>query len=394
MFKNVLLAGALLVPVLAYGGSPSTDLSVQIVPAASTAPPPPSPTPPPPPPTSGSCGTAPVGAAAADVTAAGFSTCAIYYNWTYGIPNSVGTGLPSNWLDCSQDGGDNPKAAWTWNMNWINYAGQNLPCTTNGNSSNSTIFMDTDSSGNPALHISVSQSKLNSVSNQEWSLSTGPYTFNNPSDNAHLGIPASWNFPLGAYIEMSYKNIGNDISSYSNEITFWTFNTSAYGDGPNCSTLELDFNETIGLPGTATDTTHNEGCSGNYQVGPTDYYFTLDDYTTYGYLVTNNGNNQVSTCVFVNGVLQFCQAMTTADSAGLIYGRMPVWWSGAWNCNGSCSGPEDTWIQYVKVFTCPNWLVQNNPAESSCSGTMNNGNFWVPSGQQTAHVMRPPRPRH
>lgn len=324
------------------------------------------------------CGAAPLGDAAADVAAAGLNTCAMYSDWTYGIPNTVGTGLPSNWLDCSQNGGDNPNALWTWGMDWINYAGQNLPCTPNGNSSNSTIFMDTDNSGNPALHISVSQNTLNSMGNPEWSLSTGPYTLDEPSDNTHLGTPASWNFPLGSYIEMSYMNTGSNISSYANEISFWTFNASAYGDGPNCGNLELDFDETISLPGTATTTTHNEGCAGNYQIGPTDYYFTLLDYTTYGYLVTNDGNDNVSTCVYVNGSRQFCQDMTTADSQGLIYGRMPVWWMGAWNCNGECSGPNDTWIQYIKVYTCSNWLEQGNPAASSCSGTTYNGNFYVP----------------
>jgi hypothetical protein len=71
MFKKALLA-ALLAPVLAYGGSPSTDLSVQIVPAAS-----------PPPPSKGiACAIGPNynSSIPAAAQAAGFTTCAANYD--------------------------------------------------------------------------------------------------------------------------------------------------------------------------------------------------------------------------------------------------------------------------------------------------------------------------
>src|ERR1700761_1982291 len=76
MFKKILLA-ALLAPVLAYGGSPSTDLSVQIVPAASPPPPPPTNLTPP-----------------APAQAAGFTTLAANYDFTGQTSDGV---HPANW---------------------------------------------------------------------------------------------------------------------------------------------------------------------------------------------------------------------------------------------------------------------------------------------------------
>jgi hypothetical protein len=394
MLKNILLAGALLVPVLAYGGSPNTDLSVQIVPAASTTPPPPSPTPSPPPPspTSGSCGAAPVGAAAADTTAAGFSTCAIYYDWTYGIPNSVGTGLPSNWLDCSQNGGDTPNADWTWGENWFE-DGVTTPCTVGGNSSNSMVYEDTDTSGggNLALHIHNTTAQLAANIGNQWLLGTGPFTQNEPADDANLGKVAAWNFPLGVYTEIAWRDTGVDVSGgYGNGPAFWTFNYSAYGQGSSCD-LELDFDEVLGT----TYGAYNFHVCGGPSVGTYYYDANLSSYNTYGYLVTNNGNNNIVTCYYVNGTREGCFSATTTDSEGLIYGRMPFWWAASYACGSSCAGAEDTWIKYIKVYTCPNWLVQGNPAESSCSGSTSNGNFYVPSLQQSVPAsLRHTSPRH
>jgi hypothetical protein len=395
MFKNVLLAGALLVPVLAYGGSPNTDLSVQIVPAASTTPPPSSPTPPPPPPppppTSGSCGAAPVGAAAADATAAGFTTCALYSDWTYGTPNSVGTGLPSNWLDCGQNGGDNPNADWTFGMSWVNQ-GNTLPCTVGGNSSNSNVFEDTDNTGNLALHVLMTAAQLNGALNT-WILSTGPYTWNTPADDAHLGTPASWNYPDGIYVEISWEGSDpNPNVGYGNGIAFWDFGASAYG---SCqANTELDFMEQTGT-GNATFNTHNwsTNCGNN---SPNSYWFSTNvtSYQTYGWLVTNDGNNNLAVCIYLNGMRQSCQSMGLLDSEGEVYERRPMWFA-AGDSLGTATGQMDTWIKYIKVYTCPNWLVQNNLAVSSCSGSANNGNFFVPSSQQSAPAsLKHTSPRH
>src|SRR5215813_4094867 len=108
MIKQVLFTAAFLVPGLAYG-APSANLSVQVVPAGKT----------------GTCGTI-AGQAGADAAAAGFTTCALYNDFTTTVPNNVGTGLPSNWLDCGMDG--NTSAVWYWGVRDRGPAGSFPPC--------------------------------------------------------------------------------------------------------------------------------------------------------------------------------------------------------------------------------------------------------------------------
>ena len=105
MFKKVLLAGALLLaPVLAYGASPSTDLSVQIVPAAS-----------PTPPSNGiACDIGPnyIGSIPAPAQAVGYTHCAANYDFTSSTTFNNGAGGSgynfsniSTWLYCNGSGG-------------------------------------------------------------------------------------------------------------------------------------------------------------------------------------------------------------------------------------------------------------------------------------------------
>ena len=81
MIKQLFFTAALLVPGLAYGGNPSADLSVQIVPAGQD------PTPPP------------------QAAAAGFTTLAANFDWANGQlcvgTNCVAASPASNWLDCT-----------------------------------------------------------------------------------------------------------------------------------------------------------------------------------------------------------------------------------------------------------------------------------------------------
>jgi hypothetical protein len=328
------------------------------------------------------CGAAPVGQAASDVAAAGFNTCAIYYDWTYGIPNNVGSGLPTNWLDCSQNGGDTPNADWTWGENWFE-DGVTTPCASGGNSSNSMVYEDTDSGGggNMALHIHNTAAQMAANNGNQWLLGTGPFTQNEPNDDANLGQVAPWNFPLGVYVEIDWRDTGVDVGGYGNGPAFWTFNYSGYGQGSQCD-LELDFDEVQSTSWGA----YNFHVCGGPSVGTYGYNASLTSYTTYGYLLTNNGNNQIIACYYVNGTRNGCFNVTTSDAEGLIYGRMPFWWAASYSCGGGCAGDEDTWIAYIKVYTCSNWLVQGNPAESSCSGSALDptGSFYVASSQTAA----------
>src|SRR5215467_8792046 len=109
MIRRLFFMAALLVPGFAYGANATANLSVQIVSPGSA----------------GTCGTI-TGDANSDVQAAGFNTCALYNDFTAPIPNTVGTGLPSNWLNCNQS--DSPTAVWYWSKNFVDAPGNALPC--------------------------------------------------------------------------------------------------------------------------------------------------------------------------------------------------------------------------------------------------------------------------
>lgn len=319
--------------------------------------------------TTSSCGT-PAGAAAADVAAANFTTCARYSDWTTTIPNSVGTGLPSNWLDCSGSSTTTPLAQWTWFTNLG-------PC--------SMVVQQTDpTTGGLALHITEGPS-----TSWFYELGTGPQAGDfNPATYANK----NWTYPMGVYIEYVLRDDSQYINGYNDEVNFWTFNLSVYGTGNTglgtCAGtgwqygtyIELDFNETTSLPGGAGYTTHDWLCNGTAdQNGPYNYSLTLSNYTTYGYLITNDGNNNLATCVYINGTRQFCQTSATTDSQGTIYGRNTLQFTESYNdCNSSvCPNPINTYIKYFKVFTCGQWLNNSTPTNQACSGSASNGSFYT-----------------
>src|SRR5262245_34392422 len=86
MIKELYFAVALTASGLALAADPSANLSVQVAPAETT---------------SSQCpATAPAKAAQA-----GFTTTAFCNDFTQRIPNTAGTGLPSNWLGCPNPNG-------------------------------------------------------------------------------------------------------------------------------------------------------------------------------------------------------------------------------------------------------------------------------------------------
>jgi hypothetical protein len=132
MIKQLVFTAALLASGAAYAANPSATFSDQVIPAGSNR---------------ISCGSSPLGDAAADVAAVGFTTCALYSDFTTPIPNTVGTGLTDGWLNCNQT--DTPTATWYWGqypMFWTGSGRQLGPCVSGptANSSNSDVFQTTD----------------------------------------------------------------------------------------------------------------------------------------------------------------------------------------------------------------------------------------------------------
>jgi hypothetical protein len=272
MFKKVLLAGALLLaPVLAYGASPSTDLSVQIVPAA-----PPSPTPPPP--SSGiACDIGPnyTGSIPAAAQAAGFTHCAANYDFT-----NVAYANPATWLDCQ--GASRPQ--WTFAY---------------GNCSH--IFMTTDG-GIQVLDL-------------EWPPSDyGQYTStsiqtSNPSNQTDIAN-ALFSIPTGKYIEVVSR-----VTSESESTSTCSSNcilADAWSWMGNGNTgIEWDFIELYGP--TSNVGTSGMGYGGD---GMNAYHSGLWNaghlpgydptvYHTYGIRVATDGvgNGNLATCLYFDGNL-------------------------------------------------------------------------------------------
>src|SRR6516225_7800474 len=134
MIKKLFFSAALLAPGLAYGGNPTADLSVKIVP-----------------PTSAACGTVP-----ADVATVGFTTVALCNDFTTAIPNAVGTGLPSNWLNC--DGTQAPVAGNVWHLWALAGGGTTIDCATQ-----IVQATDTNGGGGLALKVALSAAQLSTT---------------------------------------------------------------------------------------------------------------------------------------------------------------------------------------------------------------------------------------
>jgi hypothetical protein len=218
MLKNIFLAGALLLaPVLAYGGSPSTELSVQIVPAASPTPPPPSPTPPP---SNGiACDIGPnyTGTIPAGAQAAGFTHCAANYdfttssNFTYN-GNTYNFSNLSTWLDCA--GASNPL--------WF-HTGYNSPATP---CSDISIVND---GGTQVLHIVWTPADA-----QSGSQVSGIQLAN--ANNTQYQT-----FPVGTYVEGLFRSTA--ASQYALSISNPIIGFNMWSPQPCCGFVEWDIDE-------------------------------------------------------------------------------------------------------------------------------------------------------
>jgi hypothetical protein len=222
MIKKLLFLAALLIPGVAYGGNPAADLTVQIVPSGSV----------------GNCGT-PLGAAAADVQAAGFTTCARYNDFTTPIPNTVGTGLPNDWLNCTQN--DTPAAVWYWSLNWVDARGNALPCVSGSgaNSSNSSVYQTTDPVfGGTVLDLRGGSCTCNAGvpfdQHCTATINTAPY-------DANAATPGNGLYP-SSYIEFAWRqDVGSGVGSGA---TYWYTDEEASRVGlPSGNGIEIDAEE-------------------------------------------------------------------------------------------------------------------------------------------------------
>lgn len=318
MFKKVLLAGALLAPAVAYGGSPSTDLSVQIAPAASPTPPPP-----PPPPT----GLTPP----TEAQTAGLTTLA--YNYDFSQSQYA---TESNWLDWTNT---NPNVPW---HNGSPGLGSNFP--------DGHIFQTTDPTyGQTVMDLQW----LSSFDGQQ----TGNNSFlsiqtimnggggNQSNDN---GVTFPSNFYVEDVVRIDpevVQSCGSSGSGCSGPDGVWTWQIGG--------SQEFDFDELYGSTvngygdaGAAGYTWTSGYPPGNMNV-PSGW--SPNTYHKYGSLMTTNGSAMYA-CSWIDDVFQSCVQPGVQDNPNWL-----IMWVGGSGVNATQLPTTNLYVQYIRVWTCANW---------------------------------------
>jgi hypothetical protein len=334
--KKLLFTAALLVPGAAYAANPSASFTDQVVPAGSDP---------------IACGASPLGDAAADVAAAGFTTCALYSDFTTQIPNAVGTGTPDNWLWCDKT--TNPAAGiiWAWEQGTnADSRGNTIPCVSGhtATSANSGVFQTTDPvNGNLALEFAADNAHCNVLL----------YNCNPEIATYYSGAAPYAGFYPQMYMEMAIRtdNPANGFSYETAAMTGWVSDGEiGRNTSPSCPTCftepELDGVET----GTSTwdSALHfwvNGSGSGPNQVA--NGSLTDTGYHTWGALWLGDGNGNVEWCSYKDGVRQGCFRSVAEPASSLINMRHYIEID-----NSAGTQATHNFLKYVKVFTCANWM--------------------------------------
>jgi hypothetical protein len=363
MFKKVLLAGALLAPVLAYGASPSTDLSVQIVPAASPTSPSPSP------PTSSNgiaCDIGPnyTGTIPAGAQAAGFTHCAANYDFTQNVTFNNGNGgsgynfaTVSTWLDCA--GASNP----LWYVTEDGLAGGNCPGDT------SQQFSIVNDGGTQVLQVQYNM----------------PADWNNGITDAKIATasPEGWPnppgilFPQGGYTEavlrMPAATVDNACGSVNCILTdAWSWAPATSGN----PVQEWDFIEMYGPASNIVTNGAGGGncCGGFAEPGHTPGYDPTI-YHTYAMRITMDSSGNMGVCNYLDG------SQITNDSSGkppCITGgplssflqaqrHFLILEAGPQSNSYTPAQNEDLLMQRFTVWTCSSWQT------TSCASSADTG---------------------
>src|SRR5262249_40008833 len=125
------------------------------------------------------------GAVPPDAQTVGFKTVALCNDFTTAIPNTVGTGLGSNWL--SRDGNIPTVAGNVW---YLNGKGSTFTCDPTGATGQIGQATDINGGGNLALRLGLWAQQLvaGSVDATVTQLTTFPY----PNDTGRFDATKSW----------------------------------------------------------------------------------------------------------------------------------------------------------------------------------------------------------
>jgi hypothetical protein len=299
MIKKLLFTAALLVPGLAYGGNPSADLSIQIVPASGPAVP-------------------------AAAQAAGFTTHTIADNFQDGSWNN-----PATWLDCA--GASSPK----YYMQWAGFAVQ-APC--------SSVSLATDPVGGQlALRLHWQDSYYGSKGGSAQAQGSLIET----ADGNGVGR----NIPYNFYVEIVARQ---SLYSSHNNMALWSANSAPAGN----THFEYDGLETF-YPDVNNDAAihnwdagfHNYSWQGCLPVrGCVDW----TQYHKVAWRLTSDGVTGQFACSYVDDAVQNCQS--THPIANQINSGWPMWLQlGSYGADaniGNGAVGVDVWIKSVNVWSC------------------------------------------
>jgi hypothetical protein len=321
----------LLAPSLAYAGSPSADLSVQIVPPAPPG----------------------IPAVPAGAKAAGFTTLAANYDFT--IPFGQSGGLPTNWLGCAPHDG----AVHSWYQG-IYSTSQNWPCA-------GRFTQVTDPlTGTMALQISWVGTDYNPECGGSDCLNVAMMT----TEDSSSGGSRTTTFP-NAYFEIVYRATPTTTNSPDSPTSaFWQLQNSQYLVG-FLTGLELDHIEMYGanLSGEYGSAVHDwagGGSGGNpnqfvwhgarYTLGPS---YDPSKYHTYAGRLTSDGSTRTAYCVYVDGSQYGCVGPWSMPGGANEYANRNFLILNTGGDNQS----RQMYVQRITVWSCAQWQTQ------ICNGT-------------------------
>ena len=325
---------------------------------------------------SGAC-SATGSAAQSDLASVGFTACIVGNDFTQPIPNTAGTGIPNNWLNCTI--GDTTPALWYYGFyGFITPTGVNAqnPCVSGStaNSSNSAVYQAIDPVyGNLALVLHAPAAHCTDTTAVKDNYTGGGCSTAIQSTPAPCTSCAGWAWPHSglypsSYLEVTYRT--TDPADINTE-AFWTWVPGAeqLRTSPgttDCCYAGFEIDESLQVPGgwqmqTVQWVNHapyqpdaQTGClvasspCGNDQV--LDQSGLDSAYHTFAILFNTDGNNRYSVCFYFDGAKRLCHKNTWLDPPDQEERHELMWWA-------NTLGVVDTYV-YVKsinIISCAAW---------------------------------------
>jgi hypothetical protein len=351
MIKGLFFTAALLVPGPAYGGNPSADLSVQVVPAA--------------PPGSIACaaGQTYPGAVPAPAQAAGLTTCAMYADFTSPTFANIAT-----WPIPLQCGGATTQ--WVFQANKSNIADNTL-CSTGA----VTIAPDPDTGDPQVLHLHSTPDQCGGGGvaggqqcNFGWPATPGTYRSGTSTDPVGL--------PLGYYVEMTFRAPASTYASLPSGYSFplaWWGGPSSDPNMPPGVYLEMDYDEMLpsSPPNSGVGNAAFESSS-THILTPNKYTFSyaVTQYHKLGVLITSDYSTTIASCLFLDGRLIGCGSGAPLSTS--LYHEHDFISNMTFTNHSPGTSNADVYIKSMSAFSCANYHVTSRFPQPGCPGTVVN----------------------